>query len=60
MSVNGQTVLSTTLPDRVDVELSIPMGSNMKLRLEPESPSARHWLKLMQLQVGALRDAAVQ
>jgi hypothetical protein len=39
--VNAQTVLSTTLPDRVYVELSVPMGSNTTVRLEPESPSAR-------------------
>jgi hypothetical protein len=39
-SVNGQTVLSTTLPDGVYVELSVPMASNTTLRLEPESPTA--------------------
>jgi hypothetical protein len=41
ISVNGQTILSTTLPDRVYIELSVPMRSNTTLRLEPESPSAR-------------------
>lgn len=40
ISVNGQTVLSTTLPDGVYVELSVPTGSNTTLRLEPGSPGA--------------------
>jgi hypothetical protein len=55
MSVNGQTILSTTLPDRVYVELSIPMRSNTTLRLEPESPSAR---ALVDAEVNLLQSIA--
>lgn len=55
VSVNGQTVLSTTLPDRVYMELSVPMDSSMKLRLEPESPSAR---ALVEAEVDLLQSIA--
>jgi len=33
MTVNGQTVLSATLPDRVYVELDLPTGSDVKADL---------------------------
>jgi hypothetical protein len=36
--VNGQIVLSTTLPDRVYVELSVPMGSSTTISIEVSSP----------------------
>jgi len=34
MTVNGQTVLSTTLPDQVYIELDIATGSNVNMDLD--------------------------
>jgi hypothetical protein len=55
ISVHGQTVLSTTLPDRVYIELAVPMGSNTTASLELESPSGR---ALVEAEVDLLQSIA--
>lgn len=53
--VNGQIVLSTTLPDRVYVELSVAMGSSTTISVEVTSPGG---LALVNADVDLLQSIA--
>jgi hypothetical protein len=53
--VNGQIVLSTTLPDRVYVELSLAMGSRTTISIEVSSPGG---LALVDADVDVLQSIA--